>query len=109
MTISQSNSDMSGLSKRTFKQLNRDWEFNIDQNDDQDTLVAQESGQRGAGVGGQKRQIKSETKLVAKICRVVDLAKTQGRSFSNIGFKQQETVTSCFSTVIIDIAKDYMY
>lgn len=99
---------MSPLSKRTFKQLSRDWDFNPD-NEDADTLVANESSASNNNSMGQKRTIKMERKLVSKICRVIEQAKTQGRFYPNSGFRHQETVTACFSTVMYDIAKDYMY
>lgn len=106
LTQTSMQTDVSPLSKRTFKQLSRNWDLNYE-NSDVDTIVANESSV--SGLAQQKRTVKMERKLVAKICRVIDLAKSQGRFFPSAGFRHQETVTACFSTVIYDIAKDYMY
>jgi len=69
LSLPKTVSDQSQTSKRTFKQLNRDWDFTTSKDDD-DTLIA---------IQGNKRQIKLEKKLVSKICRAAELNK--GRQF----------------------------
>lgn len=69
LSLPKTVSDQSQTSKRTFKQLNRDWDFTTAKDDD-DTLIA---------IQGNKRQIKLEKKLVSKICRAAELNK--GRQF----------------------------
>ena len=62
LSLPKTLSDQSHTSKRTFKQLNRDWDFTTSD----DTLIAMQ---------GNKRQIKLERKLVSKICRAAELNK----------------------------------
>lgn len=62
-------SDLTPLSKRTYRQLSKNWDFNLE-NSDVDTLVANELN----GLS-QRRSVKLEKKIISKICRIVDLAK----------------------------------
>jgi hypothetical protein len=63
-------SDLTPLSKRTYRQLSKNWDFNLE-NSDVDTLVANELN----GLS-QRRSVKLEKKIISKICRIVDLAKS---------------------------------
>jgi hypothetical protein len=58
-----------------------------------------------------KREIKLEKKLISKLCLEVDQATSLGRQLKSnqSGFKQTETVTGLFSTIIIDLTIDSLY
>ena len=58
-------SDLTPLSKRTYRQLSKNWDFNLE-NSDVDTLVANELN----GLS-QRRSVKLEKKIISKICRCI--------------------------------------
>lgn len=99
----------SQLVKRTFKELDRDWDVAIDSTD-ADTILAKQSSTSNGSSLSQRRQIKLEKKLISKICRALDILKRQKQSVSNVpGLGQKEQITGLFSTLLFDVQKDYIY